>query len=155
MKMIRNVYHFAGNDYNENDKVTLHFNVLCVSIQNFLKLCIDCKCKTYVISEKVHLHRNVAECDYQMKTVIITAYPYNLAKLLICLGCKEHSEISDYIEVTHRRFRNIRNVERYNGFTCFNPVTKEIAFKSNAPVRVTTQAIVNGCLWRKIYRTSK
>lgn len=153
MKMKRTVYHIAGNDYQPHNLVMLTFLVQRVSIQNFLK-----KAREHYL--RVLNYGNYIE-DYQptytdnvLKPLTLKGTANNMAEFANFLGVTDIDELREnmYIRQCSLRARDgdkFRN-KRYNGFSCFDPATKIITFKSNAPRKIEgRQAVINGKLWRK------
>lgn len=160
MKMTRIVYHIAGKDYEDTQAVIMTFNVLAVSIQNFLTLAKSNHCHVEWFG-KIYTDSQQTTTNGDMKSFKIKAYsPAYLVAFAKALGKYDHMDLDDNWNI---RNSNLRAVDftrcqntRFNGLSVFDPATKMTAFKSNSPVKMTgKQMIINGKLWRKFYASSK
>lgn len=155
MQMTRTVYHIAGNDYNTNDSVTITFNVLAVSIQNFLLLVKESRC--YVASfGQIFTDNQQTTTNGDMKTFKIKGAARNMVELAKKLGKKDFDNFNDNWNIRNsalraKDFTRCTNT-RFNGLSVFDPVTKITTFKSNSPVKmIGRQQVIGGKLWRKYY----
>lgn len=142
MKMIRTVYHFDGNDYQENERVDFTFFIPKNSIQSFKEICLAKGCG-YVISKTLQSDGT--------KRVVVMTIPNRLVDLCHYLGKKDWDEVRSVWTVTNSFLRRKRQAKKYYGYMCYNPQTKKTELKTNSPFVIKgNQQIFNGKLWRRI-----
>ena len=135
----REVYHFAGKDYEKYDVIKFDFVLESVKqIQNFTEL----------------LKRFNIRYTINGTVISTTSFMYKLYEILCDIGLKETSDVwYSYLEIKHKKYYN--NVNRHrliNRFSCFNPNTKETKYVSRTPIKMgSKQQIINGKLWRQIF----
>lgn len=160
MQMQRIIYHIDGKDYEDCDIVVLKINIQTVSIQNVLTLLKNVGGWYYI------KHYSPVFTDYHstftngnMKEFVIVGTARTIVEFAKKLGKTEQSELnsnwfirnSELRAVNFGRFKNYR----FEGISCFDPITKQTTFKSNSPKKIVgRQAIINGKLWRKFYGPS-
>lgn len=156
--MTRTVYHIAGKDYEKNAECELTFNVLAVSIHNFLTIAKQEGCHVKWFG-KIYTDSQRTTTNGDIKTIILRAYsPVYLINLAKKLGKKDwdcldnnwnirNSELRAQGHATNR-FAN----HRYTGILVFDPLTKNTKLVSNSPVKILgKQLIFSGKLYRKYY----
>lgn len=91
-----------------------------------------------------------------MKTLHIVGNAANMVQLAIKLGNHNFDSFDNNWNIRNTFLRAVDNTRclnnRYNGYSVFDPITKQIIYKSNSPIKIVDkQMIIAGRLWRKYY----
>lgn len=152
MRNQRIVYHIDGKDYEANEMVNLTIRTYCVSIQNVKNLLEKHKIKIKNIGNKRLEPLNQYNVS-ETKEIQIFGWPENLVSFFQQeMHVNEWSEINNNFNIRNNVFkafgRKLQN--RINFYEVFDPITKKTAIRSNAPVKIEKQSVLNGKLWRKL-----